>query len=289
MLRSSPKILHVNNRFFFQLNWLGSDQSKLSRCCDEDFNSAWAHLPCCLLKGPPKRGFLDIYLTTFSESVVLKLQNVWGSSFFPKCSKSNLDFKNPAKNSEKVFSFWDNCIWIAIVIFSLLRRGYFSLRAKVLTSSPKIWHVSKKNLFKLTRYESDQWICRRCSDADFNSPWARLPCCLLKCPLNWSFLDIHLTTFSESVISEIQNLWGSFFVSKYLKFNLDFKNVAENWENVFFFWYNCILIGIVKLSLLKTGYFSSATNVLTSSPSYYHINKRDSFKLNWLRSDQWIW
>ena len=26
MLRSSPKILHVNRRDFFQLNWLGSDQ-----------------------------------------------------------------------------------------------------------------------------------------------------------------------------------------------------------------------------------------------------------------------
>ena len=45
-----------------------------------------------------------------------------------------------------------------------------------------------------------------CSDADFNSVWARLPCCLGKGPLKQDFFDIYLATFSESIISEIQNL-----------------------------------------------------------------------------------
>ena len=77
-----------------------------------------------------------------------------------------------------------------------------------------------------------------------------------KGPLKRDFLDICLITFSESVISEIQNLWGSSFFSKYSKFKLNFKNVEKNCEKIFCFWDNCFWIGIVKLSLLRRGYFS---------------------------------
>ena len=118
-----------------------------------------------------------------------------------------------------------------------------------------------------------------CSDADFKSSWARLPCCLSKDLLKRDFLDIYLTTFSESVISKIKNLRG---LSFFPKFNLDFKNAAQNWEKMFCFWGNCIRIDIVKVSLLRTGYLKSASNVLTSSPKTWHANKRDFFRLNWL-------
>ena len=60
-------------------------------------------------------------------------------------------------------------------------------------------------------------------------------------------------------------------------------------EMFFFYYDNYIWIGIVKLSLLRTGYFSSAANVLTSSPKIFHVNKKDFFQLNWLGSDEWIW
>ena len=40
---------------------------------------------------------------------------------------------------------------------------------------------------------------------------------------------------------------------------------------------NFILTGIVKLSLLRTGYLSSASNVLTSTPKIRHVNKGDFF------------
>ena len=43
-----------------------------------------------------------------------------------------------------------------------------------------------------------------------------------------------MTTFLESVIPEIQNLWGSSFSSKYLKFKLDLRNTAKNEEKDFF-------------------------------------------------------
>ena len=121
------------------------------------------------------------------------------------------NFKYAVKNWQKSFCFRDNCLWICIVKFSLLRTGYFSLAANVLTSSTKIWHVNKRDFFRLNWLGSDQRIWWRCYDADFNSIWARLPCCLSKGPLKWEYIDIYLTTFSESIISKIRKLWWSSF------------------------------------------------------------------------------
>ena len=217
------------------------------------------------------------------------MQNLWESSFVLKYSKFILDFKNEAKNWKRVFCFWGNWIWTGIVKLFVLRTGYFLSAVNVLTSSTKILHVNKRDFFQLNWLGSHQRIWWKCRDKDFNSAFARLPCCLSKGRLKQDFLDIYLTTFSESVNSEIQNLWGSSFVSKYWKFNLDFKNEDKNLKEVFCFWGNCIWTGIVKSFLLRTGYFSSADNVLTSSTKDLHVNKRDFFQLNWLDKDQWIW
>ena len=186
----------------------------------------------------------------------------------------------------KIFSFWDNCIWIGIVKLSLLRTGYFSSAANVLTTTPKSGHVKNRDFFQLNWLGSDQWIGKMCCDVDFNSASTSLPCCLSKGPLKRDVLDIYLTKFSEAIISEIQNLWGSYFAPNLLKFNLNFKKAAKNKENLFCLWDNCIWIGIVKLSLVRTGYILSAANMLTSSPNIWHVKKRDVFQLNWLGSDQ---
>ena len=79
------------------------------------------------------------------------------------------------------------------------------------------------------------------------------------------------------------------FFSKRLKSNLNFKKEAKNWKKVFCFSGNWIWTGIVKLFLLRTGYFSSAVNALTSSTNILHVNNNDLFQLNWLDSHQWIW
>ena len=175
-----------------------------------------------LVRRSYEREFLDIYLTTFLESVISEVQHLWGSSFVSKCSKFKLHFENVQKNWEKDFCFRDNCIWIGILKLSLLTTGYFSSAANVLTRSPKIWHVNKTDFFHLKWLRSYPWIIYRWCDPDLNTAWARLPCYLSKVPLKHDFLDIYLTTFSESVISKIQNLWELSFVSKCLKFNLDF-------------------------------------------------------------------
>ena len=82
-----------------------------------------------------------------------KITKAMRAFILSKCLKFHLDFKNEAKISVNIFSFWDNCIWIVIVKLSLLRRGYFSLAANVLTSSPKIWHVNNRDFLQL------KWIC----------------------------------------------------------------------------------------------------------------------------------
>ena len=56
-----------------------------------------------------------------------------------------------------------------------------------------------------------------------------------------------------------------------------------------FFVSKIIWIGIIQFSLLRTGYISSVSNVLTSSHKIWHVNKRDFFEHNFLASDQLIW
>ena len=65
--------------------------------------------------------------------------------FFWKCSKFNADSKNAEKNFEKLFYFWDKCIWIVCIHLSLLIREYLSLAVNVLLKSLKNFHVSKSD------------------------------------------------------------------------------------------------------------------------------------------------
>ena len=125
-------------------------------------------------------------------------------------------------------------------------------------------------------------------EADFNSASAPLPCSLSKSPQKRDFLDIYQTTFPESVISEIQNLWKVILFVKMSKISSRFQKCSKRLTKILRFWDNCIWIGIVKLSLLKTGYFSLAVNVLTSIPRMWPLKNRDFFQVNWLRSDQRI-
>ena len=56
--------------------------------------------------------------------------------------------------------------------------------------------------------------------------------------------------------------------------------MQQKFQKNYFFSVNSIRIDIVKFSLLRTGYFSSAANVLTSNPKIWHVKNRDFFQLN---------
>ena len=79
------------------------------------------------------------------------------------------------------------------------------------------------------------------------------------------------------------------FFRKCLKINIDLKNAWKNCGNVFCFEGNRIWTDIVKLSVIRTGYFSRPANVLTSRTKILHVNKTDFCQLNWLGTNQWMW
>ena len=79
------------------------------------------------------------------------------------------------------------------------------------------------------------------------------------------------------------------YFAKTFKVSGRLQKSSRKLRKTFCFWDNCISIGIVKLSLLRTGYFSSVANVLASSPKIWHVNKKNFFQLNFLGSDRWKW
>ena len=103
-----------------------------------------------------KRVFQTIIESPFSKCVVSEISRLWGSSVFGKCSEFNVDFRYQEKNWDKVFSFWDNSIWIGCVVLSLICREYLSSAVSVLINSHKIFHSTKGVFFQLNYVHSDQ-------------------------------------------------------------------------------------------------------------------------------------
>ena len=99
--------------------------------------------------------FQTFIQSPFSESVIWEIHWLWGSSFFWKCSKFNVDYRNAEKNWEKVFCFWDNSIWIGCVKLSVLRGEYLSSAVNVLTNSLNILNSGNIDLFQLNYVDSD--------------------------------------------------------------------------------------------------------------------------------------
>ena len=160
------------------------------------FEQCLATLAMLLLEGSSPTGLLAIIINLARNNKSMSV-----IFFFFWYLKFDLDFKNYVTNWEKPFPFCDSCIWIGTVKLSLLRKGYLSMALNVLTSSQKIWHIKKREFFQLNYcLGSYQGIWQRLCDADYKSASAHSPCCLSKGPLNRDFLDIYLSTFSESVI-----------------------------------------------------------------------------------------
>ena len=153
---NTPKILHIPQRGFFQLNCLHSDQYIRSRWCHSDFNSVWSHLPCCFWKGPLKLYFLDTYLTTIFG--FRSFTNTWAMRvvFFLKMFKILSRFWKWKKKLRKSFFVRDNCIWIVTVKLSLLRREYLWPTFNVLAKCPKVSDITIRAFFQLTFLHSNQ-------------------------------------------------------------------------------------------------------------------------------------
>ena len=110
------------------------------------FQQCFGRFPCCLSKGSLKRDFLDIYLTTYSDSIISEIQKLRGLPFFHNGQNLVEISKMQQKLATKFFCFWENCVWIGIVKLSLLSTGYFSSTPNVLRSTPKIRDVNSIEL-----------------------------------------------------------------------------------------------------------------------------------------------
>ena len=107
-------------------------------------------------KAPLKREFLENYHTRFFGVRKFKNTSAMKVIFFFKCSKLNLSFRDVRKNWEKVFCFWDICIWACVNKLSLSRREYLSSAVNVLRNSSNILHITKTGFSQLNCIQSDQ-------------------------------------------------------------------------------------------------------------------------------------
>ena len=96
----------------------------------------------------------------------------------------------------------------------------------------------------------------------------------------------------ESITSEVFNLWGWSFFSKFAKLYVDWKNGIKYSENVYSFWDNGVLTCCGNFSQLWREYMWSASNVLPNSPKIADLIKRNAFYLNLSRLNgklEWKW
>ena len=115
--------------------------------------------------------------------------------FFWKKSKIWPKFRKCKIKLGKVLSFWDNCIWMGCIKFSLLGREHLPRALIVLTNSLNLWHMYKRDFLHLNCLHFEQWICCRCYRWDLNIVDTCLPCCFFNGNLKRDLLHIYLTTF----------------------------------------------------------------------------------------------
>ena len=116
-------------------------------------NIVWTRLLCCFSKGLQKCDFLDIYLKRFSESVISRIQQLWGPSFFWKFWKFYLHLKNTKKKKlEKKFSLLEIIASQFAMSNCLLGRQYFWSAVNVLKKSPEILPTLRETFSNLIAF-----------------------------------------------------------------------------------------------------------------------------------------
>ena len=130
--------------------------------CPSDFSSFSIRLLCYLLKGPLKRDFLNIYITTSFEVRKSKNTSAMMVIFFLIMFKIESKIRKCKKKLENVFCFWDNWIWKCCYKLSRFRRKYLLSPVNGLTKSPKILISSQEsiNMVKVLPFSCGQCFSR---------------------------------------------------------------------------------------------------------------------------------
>ena len=77
----------------------------------------------------------------------------WRWSFFSKCSKFHVDFKNAIKILQNVFGSEENCVRTCCGNFSQLWQEYMWSTASVLKDDPNISDMTKRHDTQLTLFD----------------------------------------------------------------------------------------------------------------------------------------
>ena len=119
-------------------------------------NCVSARVRCYLSKGPLKRDFLDIYLTTIFGVRKFKNTSAMSIILFLEMLKIESIFRKCEKKWDIIFCFWDICLWKFCKKLPLLRREYLSSAVNGLRKCPKISHITQRDSFDLDYLHRDQ-------------------------------------------------------------------------------------------------------------------------------------
>ena len=129
---------------------------------------------------------------------VSNFRNRWGMRpiFFSKCWKFLVDFTILETNSENIFNFGDNWIWIGCVKHSVLarEREYLLLGVAMLTNSLKILDTTENQSCEHNFLQKDKKVWENYCRADVSSVSDHSTCWLSISVETWGFLGISVTT-----------------------------------------------------------------------------------------------
>ena len=150
-------------------------------------------LPCWLLNGGLKRGFLDIYITTWFTFCNFGNTSAMRDHLLFQVVENLLQISGMEQKIWKIFFFFENSFWIDFCSFSSWRREYLSSAVYRLGNSPKNSDINTRYIFQLYLIQIDGKIQEKCCRADFSSFWHPFPFWLSKGVLKWWLLNIYLT------------------------------------------------------------------------------------------------
>ena len=93
------------------------------------------------------RSFRRLSNQLFRSIYVRKIVRLRHSTLYSKCSKFHAHFRTAIKNSENVFCFRDNRVWICVKMCKL-QREYLLSAVNDLKNSLKITNQNKKDFFQ---------------------------------------------------------------------------------------------------------------------------------------------
>ena len=136
-----------------------------------------------LVEGSSEMGHFRHLSNQVFRSLKFKNTSAMSAILFLKMFKTESKFTNSKKKkkiAENVFCFWDNFQWECCYKLSLLRTEYLLSGVNMLTNSPIILHITKRDFFNLNglwfAFTEINKYGKGCCRSASNTVSARLPC-----------------------------------------------------------------------------------------------------------------